>query len=1358
MRPRRIVLLSAAFLVLAAGPATALSITAQSHRIGRYQNFTYEPMRIVFDASLDTGTVNALTVFVEYAEDDSVTVPLSFSFDTTNVSNDTLVIDPATANGRWPFARRLRLQMTSAVESTGDSPFDGSYPFDDVFAANIPNDMDILQAWDPGDPFNFVDAFANANVLVGYNPVDPENTDPARTEKIPGMSATEAWKVTGGQPQIIIAVVDDGIEKYHYDELEENYFIHRGELPEPTVSGTPCFPDAYDCNGDGKFNVRDYDDDPAFAGLGHAVTIPDLFATFEDSVDNDGNGFVDDISGWDFFRDANEALGVVDFPEGGHGEDRARDAVGIGDNGEDDKPGFCPYCTMLPVRISDSVMTEANMLAAGVVYAHEMGAQVAVFASESLNQSGEINRLFTEISEAGTTLIGVASDEDSYHHAYPGAFDDILNVKAILPIPPIEFLDFLPMQIFGFTESYCTMWGEHVHVAGSSGACSSEAAGNVAGLVGLIYSRALELGLSVSANEVKQIVTMSADDIARFCLTWTGGGCQPGWDAHFGYGRPNARAALDMLGDAELGVPQHIPAEVKFRAPAWYTVADPEETPTIDVDAYMFARDREFDWQLQVAVGKEPLDGAFETVASGSGQDAIDGPIASVDISALLDPATYESSPETSFDFTVTLRLRASYNQPGIGVVRGEDRRTLAIHRDQDDAHGLLPGFPMDLDASGRSSVTFYDLDGDTDGRLEMIVAASGSQSVMVFKQNLATDAWEMMDGFPIDIMEYNGLDFPSDVTLSTPAVADLFGDGEPAIVIATYAGAVLAIHRNGKAHLDEGGDPAPLLPGFPVWANEPDNATTDDFGHGRVFNTSPVLADLDNDGMLEIVAGSYDGRVYAWKPVDADEDGRADPMPGFPVLLKSDPGAVRPAAECVREDSVFDPQIITTPAVGIFDPDSANEDIAEYPSILVGTSEVCEDGLIGLKGTRFYAVFHDGYENASGSPFLPGFPVPILGPVSDLLPLPPVTIGITSSPAVARHDGKTWIGVGSAIWFPQMLEWDNGDIEVHTLSASGFNALAHGAFGRMDGDDVPEYVLPLSSVFDIIDGWISLLRPVLAAWSLSDIGGQVFESEQRDSNWYVNPVIADISGDGRAEAISGTGGFTVDAVDFDGAQPPTWPKFTNQWSASSPSIGDTDLDGKLEVYQYTLEGWLWGWKSAGDACAETGIASDWWSFHHDERNTGFWNVDTLPPSVATNIEVEETDSGYRLSFTAPGDDWMCGTAAEYDIRVATSQEDLEGVEAFTQATAVPGIPSPAPGGTTVQIEFDSDEPEFWFAIRSVDELGHHSLISVPQTVNTNPTDDDTGDDDSTGDDDAGDDDTAPNGGDDDDDDDGCGC
>ncbi len=1342
MRNRTLLMAVFVFVIFPMHSAFALSLTGQDPHIGMFQNLTSDPMTLIFNDSLNPASVNADSVFVAWESDANTHVDLEYEIRTTTLSNDTLILSPTQNENRWPFARRLTINITAELRSSGDAAFDGQYTFGQVFVANIPTDMDILQNWDPGDPMDFVDAFANANVLLGYNPVDPENTDVNRPETIPGMGATEAWKYTAGRPDVIIAVVDDGIESYDIPELAENYFINKGELElyKPTDGQEPCAPDPWDCNGDGRFNIRDYDLDSRFIDLGRPVSIKDLIDTFSDDNDDDGNGLPDDICGWDFFRNTNEALGVAEFPEGGHGEDRAKDAAAIAENNSGDKPGFCPRCTILPVRVSDSVMGEHNTLGAGVKYGHDMGASVAVFASGSLNYNGDVNELLTEISDAGTVLIGVASDELSYHHAYSGSCDDVISVKSIFPIPPIDFLGFFPLHVFGFVETYCTMWGETVLLSGSSGACSSEAAGNTAGFAGLLVSRAWDLEIELSANEIKQIMIMSADDIYRYCVTLTGGGCQPGWDAHFGYGRPNLVSAFEMLGDPANGVPSRIPPEVRFKSPDWFTIVDPQVTPSVDVSANMHARGNNFDWVLQIAAGKEPLAEEFETVASGSGSAEIDEQIASVDVTALLAEEVYENPPTDSFDFTITLRLQATSEQ---GVL-GEDRRTIAIHRDADDSQGLMPGFPIELGASGESSPTLYDLDGAPDGHLEIITATSKAQ-ILVYKYNADTGKHEMMDGFPINLKEYNGLDNPVDSSTSSPAVGDLFGDGTPYIVAATNGGAVLPVHRNGNLHLDDNGDPAPILEGFPVWSDELDNTSTESFAHGRSFGGSPVLSDLDKDGLLEIILSCFDGKIYAFKPIDGDGDGLADPAPGFPVLAKSDPGMVPPNKVCRHELEDYPPQILGTPAVGILDPDSDNPDIANYPSLFIGTSEVCGEGL--LKTARFYGIFHDGTQNASGSPFLPGWPKSIFAPLGDALPIPPVTIGITSTPAMARHNGKTYIGISPVAWLPTILEIDGDETRTITLPGSlSVNLMGHGSFGRLMNDDRLYYILPTTSAVDIIDQWISLIRPILVAWDLDDLSKPAFSMDLEDSNWYCNAAVADISGDGYAEMVTGTGGFMVHAPDIFGQETESWPKFTNNWTVSAPTIGDVDADGMLEVFVHTREGNLYGWNTLGGACRNDGAAPDWWTFHHDERHTGLFGEDTQPPNVVTNLEVVEEDGQYTLTFTAPGDDWGCGTPKSYDIRYAESADDLRDPEKFTSAQRASdsGSIHPGYGGTEISINIDLEESGLYFAIQSKDDVGNLSMISRPVKPGSGPEDDDDVDDDES---------------DDDDDDDGCcGC
>jgi subtilisin family serine protease len=114
--------------------------------------------------------------------------------------------------------------------------------------------------------------------------------------------ALKAWDITLGTPDITIAVIDDGVQMDHPD-LADNIFNNTGEIP-----------------GNG--------------------------------VDDDGNGFIDDVRGWDFINNDNDPSPfVLDKPNGDfHGTAVAGVAAARGDNGKGGS-GACPRCTILPVKI-----------------------------------------------------------------------------------------------------------------------------------------------------------------------------------------------------------------------------------------------------------------------------------------------------------------------------------------------------------------------------------------------------------------------------------------------------------------------------------------------------------------------------------------------------------------------------------------------------------------------------------------------------------------------------------------------------------------------------------------------------------------------------------------------------------------------------------------------------------------------------------------------------------------------------------------------------------------------------------------------------------------------------------------------
>ena len=1320
----RIILIIICGFLLSPALCFGFNLVDYSPLLSHFEVNTTEEIILVFDESIDPATVLPANVYLE-PRDGGAAVDATLSLATTNMADDTVVL---TTTDLLPFGLPLRIVITGNLKSVGTGSFSGYFPDGDWFVPNVPTDLD-RPVWDPA---NFTGVFVNSNVLLGFNPIDPEGTDPERPWEIPGIAATEAWKIHTGRPEIIIAAVDNGLSKYDDEDLLDRYFINAGELPPPKLGTQTCW--NYDCNGDGRFSVSDYFNDPQFAGK-VSIDPMTLIETYSDGIDDDGNGYVDDICGYDFFRDTNTALGVNEFREGTHATLSGKAACATAGNGYGDKPGICPNCTFLPMRVSDAVIADLDLMAEGARYATEMGAKVLMVALGAVDYSEEAQQVFADAYEQDVITIAASGDELGYHHLYPAAGEDMVSVHAVLPIPAVEILGPLNLGIVGFLESYCTNYGAHTTITVSTGACTSEAVGNGAGLAGLIYSYGLERGYDLTAGEVIQLMNMGADDVASHCLTLTPGGCKPGWDQHWGYGRVNAYKSLKMLGWPEMGIPEQIPPDVRITSPLWWSNIDPFTHPVLTVEGEIYARGRQIQYEVQFAKGVEPDDNEFAVVGSGSGEQ-IDDVLASIYLWDFVTEEEVRRRPEHHDAFTVTLRLQAWYEGTDGKRVLGEARKAFALFTDDDKNTGLMEGFPIHIGSSGESSPVLYDLDGDPDGRPEIILATSNGR-IEVFKHlpGKGAGTWEMAAGFPVVLP--NDRYYP-DGMIGAPAVGSLFGDGIPYIVVATFMGHVYAIQPSGNSHPN-----GPFVDGFPVSAYERDNDTPLSYGHGRSFLASPALADLDGDGTtLEIIAASYDQYVYAWKPTDEDKDGTADMVSGWPVLAKSDPGVVPGYKEC---DYPLTAQILGSPAVAVLDPDHPDPSVSEMPAVVVPTGEVCSGGL--FLTSRVYAIYHNGYDHPDG-PFLPGWPAMVTDPFGDEIPIPPLTIGATSSPAIYRNEkeGKTIIGVGTFFWFPIMLVYQDGKITPNQLLSSGMNmsVSANGSFGIMDDTDKPYYFFPTAGFLNNTDDSFLLESFNISGWKVGWWGDLAFRKRLDDINFFVNPTIADLDNDGYAEVISGSSGYILHAWDIDGDKPEGWPKFTQNFLIGSATIGDIDVDGLTDVVVFSHEGNLFAWKTLGKACRGTGINAEWWSFHHDEHNTGTYGVDTIPPGVVRDLLVESTDEPdkFRISFTATGDDWYCGLAAIFDVRYSTTASaDLTKPAVFESSLAVEA-PTPQEAGSKVSFIVEAPGAKN-FAVRAVDQDGHIGLISPPASISNPGDDDDSEDDDDADSDDDDDDDEA---------------
>src|SRR6185369_6218640 len=195
----------------------------------------------------------------------------------------------------------------------------------------LPNEMSGIPGACNGEKWKYASTnFCSTDASV--------NASPNELFGVTGMSIEISWRVETGRSDVVIAVHDSGIEWNDggaMNDLRNKFHLNRGELPMPAPAGgcnAPAGGDPWDCNGDGVFNMPDYDGDLRVTDLnGNGITDPqDLIMIFSNGVDDDGNGYVDDICGYDFFEFDNDPFDEVQY---GHGTGEARDSTAEANNG-----------------------------------------------------------------------------------------------------------------------------------------------------------------------------------------------------------------------------------------------------------------------------------------------------------------------------------------------------------------------------------------------------------------------------------------------------------------------------------------------------------------------------------------------------------------------------------------------------------------------------------------------------------------------------------------------------------------------------------------------------------------------------------------------------------------------------------------------------------------------------------------------------------------------------------------------------------------------------------------------------------------------------------------------------------------
>jgi subtilisin family serine protease len=222
---------------------------------------------------------------------------------------ETILTEPMKASGEGPIDV-LRVPSTSSAEA-----IIGDYSKQtDVIYAEI-----------------------NQQVSIQYMPKDPGlGSLWGLSSNGAGIKADKAWDVSKGSIKNVVGIIDSGIDYTHTD-LYKNVFLNQGEL-----KGLSWFSSLVDVDNDKLITFWDLNDSQNWSGSQNvalrlndwngngyidAGDLLDNRSGWEDEIDFDKNGYIDDLIGWDFVDNDNDPMDL-----NGHGTHVSGTIGAMGDN------------------------------------------------------------------------------------------------------------------------------------------------------------------------------------------------------------------------------------------------------------------------------------------------------------------------------------------------------------------------------------------------------------------------------------------------------------------------------------------------------------------------------------------------------------------------------------------------------------------------------------------------------------------------------------------------------------------------------------------------------------------------------------------------------------------------------------------------------------------------------------------------------------------------------------------------------------------------------------------------------------------------------------------------------------------
>jgi thermitase len=307
-------------------------------------------------------------------------------------------------------------------------------------------------------------------------------------------SARKAWEITQGSKDIVIAVIDTGADIHHKD-LAENLWVNPGESG--IVQSDYCLKQK----------------NPVAVKECNRAT---------NGIDDDGNGFVDDVHGWNFVQNDNSLT-----DNHGHGTHIAGIIAAKNGNGMG-ITGVAPNVSIMALKYYDPKVASTNNLkntVNAIRYAIKMHANIINYSGGGTDYSAEEFAAVKDAERAGILFVAAAgnersnSDENGKHY-YPADYGltNIISVTAVNK----EETKVLPSSNYGVRTVDLAAPGENIYSTLPNNGYgfmtgTSQATAFVTGVAALVMSNNRDF----SAFDVKKYILRTGDEYATL-LSKTG--------------------------------------------------------------------------------------------------------------------------------------------------------------------------------------------------------------------------------------------------------------------------------------------------------------------------------------------------------------------------------------------------------------------------------------------------------------------------------------------------------------------------------------------------------------------------------------------------------------------------------------------------------------------------------------------------------------------------------------------------------------------------------------------------------------------------------------------------------------------